>query len=191
VGEGLDVREAGDTSRIPCDQLKLALDGVSAEQARTIALRTSRFGRSDRQGGDPGRRAGGLRRGCATRSPTLYSGDLADGVRILYGGSVKGRQCGRNSRADPISTGPSLVAPASTGSSSPAFRTRPPANLSAGFRRERNVGAARVPHAYGSAPESLCAVTLVRLGRSGLRGGKRFPSSILTLLLDKTDDDRR
>src|SRR5882757_1504352 len=25
--------------------------------------------------------------------------------------------------------------------------------LSAGFRRERNVGAARVPHAYGSAPE--------------------------------------
>jgi len=89
VGEGLDVREAGGHIAHSCDQLKLALDGVSAEQARTIvvayepiwAIGTGKVATP----ADAQEVCGGLRDALAD----LYSGDLADGVRILYGGSVK------------------------------------------------------------------------------------------------------
>jgi len=43
---------------------------------------------------------------------------------------------------------------------------------------------------YGLRSRVALRVTLVRLGRSGLRGVSAFLVD-LTLLLDKTDDDRR
>jgi triosephosphate isomerase len=89
VGEGLDVREAGGHVDHGCNQLKAALDGVSAEQARSIvvayepiwAIGTGKVATP----ADAQEVCGELRNTLAD----LYSGDLADGVRILYGGSAK------------------------------------------------------------------------------------------------------
>ncbi len=89
VGEGVDVREAGQHVEHSCSQLRAALDGITAEQARTIvvayepvwAIGTGKVATP----GDAQEVCSELRNTLAD----LYSGDLADGVRILYGGSVK------------------------------------------------------------------------------------------------------
>jgi triosephosphate isomerase len=89
VGEGLEVRQDG--SHVPhcVTQLDGALDGVPAEQARTLviayepvwAIGTGEVATPD----DAQEVCGEIR----SRLAENYSGDLADGVRILYGGSVK------------------------------------------------------------------------------------------------------
>jgi triosephosphate isomerase len=89
VGEPLDVRREGGQVAHATGQLRAALDGVTAEQARSIvvayepiwAIGTGEVATPD----DAQEVCGELR----TTLAELYSGDLADGVRVLYGGSVK------------------------------------------------------------------------------------------------------
>ena len=89
VGEPLQVRQEGGHVGHCVDQLARDLDGVPAEQARTIviayepvwAIGTGEVATPD----DAQEVCAAIR----TRLAELYSGDLADGVRILYGGSVK------------------------------------------------------------------------------------------------------
>ena len=89
VGEGLEVRQAADQVEHTLRQLDGALVGVTAQQARTIvvayepiwAIGTGKVATP----ADAQEVCGAIR----TRLAELYSGDLADGVRILYGGSVK------------------------------------------------------------------------------------------------------
>lgn len=89
VGEGLEVREAGNQVEHSVNQLVAALDGVPAEQAKTIvlayepiwAIGTGRVATP----ADAQEVCGALREALAR----LYSQDVADAVRVLYGGSVK------------------------------------------------------------------------------------------------------
>jgi triosephosphate isomerase (TIM) len=89
VGEQQDVRDAAGHVPHCLDQLDAALDGLPAEQARRLvvayepvwAIGTGRVAMPAH-----------AQEICAelrTRLAEHYSGDLADGVRILYGGSVK------------------------------------------------------------------------------------------------------
>jgi triosephosphate isomerase len=89
VGEGLDVRRAGGHVDHAVDQIGAALAGVAAEQARQLvvayepvwAIGTGEVATPE----DAQEVCAAIR----TRLAELYSGDLADGIRILYGGSVK------------------------------------------------------------------------------------------------------
>jgi triosephosphate isomerase len=89
VGEPLEVRQAGNQVLHTLDQLTADLAGVPADQAKTIvvayepvwAIGTGEVATPE----DAQEVCAAIR----TRLAELYSGDLADGVRILYGGSVK------------------------------------------------------------------------------------------------------
>jgi triosephosphate isomerase len=89
VGEGLDIRDNGRHVPHCCSQLDAALDGIRAEQARQIviayepvwAIGTGKVATPE----NAEEMCGEIR----TRLAERYSGDLADGVRVLYGGSVK------------------------------------------------------------------------------------------------------
>lgn len=89
VGEGLDIREAGTHREHATGQLRAALAGVTAEQAASIvlayepvwAIGTGRVATP----ADAQEVCFALR----TTLAELYDADLAAGVRILYGGSVK------------------------------------------------------------------------------------------------------
>ncbi len=89
VGEPLEVRQEGGHVPHCLDQLTADLEGVTADQARTLvvayepvwALATGEVATPE----DAQEVCAAVR----TRLAELYSGDLADGVRILYGGSVK------------------------------------------------------------------------------------------------------
>jgi triosephosphate isomerase len=94
VGEGLAVRKAKEHVPTCMTQLGKALEGVTAEQARSLvvayepvwAIGTGEVATPE----DAQEVCGAIR----TRLAELYSGGLADGVRILYGGSVKGSNVG-------------------------------------------------------------------------------------------------
>jgi triosephosphate isomerase len=89
VGEGLEIREAGQHLTHTTGQVRAALAGVTAEQAASIvlayepiwAIGTGRVALpTDAQ------------EACAAIRETLgelYGREIADGIRILYGGSVK------------------------------------------------------------------------------------------------------
>ncbi len=89
VGETLEVRQAGEQIAHTTAQLTAALEGVSAEQARTLvvayepvwAIGTGEVATPD----DAQEVCAALREQLATR----YDADVAAAVRILYGGSVK------------------------------------------------------------------------------------------------------
>jgi len=89
VGEGLEVRQAGTHVAHTLAQLDGALAGLPAEKARTLvvayepvwAIGTGEVATPE----DAQEVCAAIR----TRLAELYSGDLADGVRVLYGGSVK------------------------------------------------------------------------------------------------------
>jgi triosephosphate isomerase len=89
VGEPLEVRREGGQVAHATGQLRAALEGVTAEQARSIvvayepiwAIGTGEVATPD----DAQEVCAELR----TTLAELYTGDLADGVRVLYGGSVK------------------------------------------------------------------------------------------------------
>jgi triosephosphate isomerase (TIM) len=89
VGEGLDVREAGGHVAHCVGQLTRALEGVPADSARGIvvayepvwAIGTGKVATPE----DAQEVCGALRAALAAH----YPGELADGVRVLYGGSVK------------------------------------------------------------------------------------------------------
>ncbi len=89
VGEGLDVRELNGQVDHCVEQVSAALSGVPAEQARSVviayepvwAIGTGRVATPE-----------DAQEVCAEVRLTLsrlYPGELADGVRVLYGGSVK------------------------------------------------------------------------------------------------------
>ena len=88
VGEGLEVRREGAAVEHTLGQLTAALDGLAAEKARTLvvayepvwAIGTGEVATPD----DAQEVCGAIR----NRLFELY-GDLADGIRVLYGGSVK------------------------------------------------------------------------------------------------------
>ncbi len=90
VGEPLEVREAGGQLEHVLAQLTAALDGVPTDKAREIvvayepvwAIGTGLVASPE----DAQEVCAALR----NRLAELYSGPVADGVRILYGGSVKG-----------------------------------------------------------------------------------------------------
>jgi triosephosphate isomerase (TIM) len=89
VGEGLEIRKAGTHVEHTLAQLDGALAGLPADKARTLvvayepvwAIGTGEVATPD----DAQEVCAAIR----TRLAELYSGDLADGVRVLYGGSVK------------------------------------------------------------------------------------------------------
>ncbi|QMU78609.1 triose-phosphate isomerase [Streptacidiphilus sp. PB12-B1b] len=89
VGEGLDVRKAGNQVAYTLAQLDGALEGVEAEDAETIvvayepvwAIGTGEVATPE----DAQEVCGAIR----VRLAELYSQELADKVRVLYGGSVK------------------------------------------------------------------------------------------------------
>jgi triosephosphate isomerase len=88
-GEGLDVRKQGGQVEHVVTQLRAALNGVTKEQAASIviayepiwAIGTGEVATPD----DAQEVCSAIR----TLLAELYSGDIADGVRVLYGGSVK------------------------------------------------------------------------------------------------------
>jgi triosephosphate isomerase len=89
VGETLEERDAGGTESRVAEQIRRAFDGVDQQLARTVviayepiwAIGTGR----NAEPGDAGRVVELIRETLATR----YDRDLATGVRIQYGGSVK------------------------------------------------------------------------------------------------------
>jgi triosephosphate isomerase len=89
VGEPLEVRREGGQVAHATGQLRAALAGIKADSARTLvvayepvwAIGTGEVATPE----DAQEVCAELR----TTLADLYSGDLADGVRILYGGSVK------------------------------------------------------------------------------------------------------
>jgi triosephosphate isomerase len=89
VGEGLEIRKAGTHVEHTLAQLEGSLAGLPADKARTVviayepvwAIGTGEVATPE----DAQEVCGAIR----TRLAELYSGDLADGVRVLYGGSVK------------------------------------------------------------------------------------------------------
>ncbi|GAA0345085.1 triose-phosphate isomerase [Actinoallomurus spadix] len=90
VGEGLEVRKAGEHLSHTLAQVEGGLQKVPADQAQRVviayepvwAIGTGEVATPE----DAQEVCGAIR----TRLAELYSGDLADQVRVLYGGSVKG-----------------------------------------------------------------------------------------------------
>ncbi|NHA69701.1 triose-phosphate isomerase [Phycicoccus flavus] len=89
VGEPLEVRQAGTHVEHVLAQVEAGLAGVPAEQARSIvvayepvwAIGTGEVATPE----DAQEVCAAVR----TKFAELYSGDVADGIRVLYGGSVK------------------------------------------------------------------------------------------------------
>jgi triosephosphate isomerase len=89
LGENLPIRQEGGHVVHCTSQLRAALDGVTAEQARPLVIAYEpvwAIGTGEVATPEDAQEV------CAELRTTLaevYSGDLADGVRIIYGGSVK------------------------------------------------------------------------------------------------------
>ena len=89
VGEGLEVRRAAGQVAHATGQLRAALQGLPAEAARTLVVAYEpvwAIGTGEVATPDDAQEV------CAALRATLaelYPGELADGVRLLYGGSVK------------------------------------------------------------------------------------------------------
>jgi triosephosphate isomerase len=89
VGEGLDIREAGGQLAHSTNQLRAALKGLPADQVRNVviayepiwAIGTGRVATP----ADAQEVCGALREALADK----YGTEVADEVRVLYGGSVK------------------------------------------------------------------------------------------------------
>ncbi|MEV0599146.1 triose-phosphate isomerase [Streptomyces sp. NPDC050315] len=94
VGEGLDVRKAGNQVQHTLAQVDGALEGVPAEQAETIVIAYEpvwAIGTGEVATPEDAQEVCGAIRG---RLAELYSQELADKVRIQYGGSVKSGNVG-------------------------------------------------------------------------------------------------
>ncbi|YAL81910.1 triose-phosphate isomerase [Dermacoccaceae bacterium W4C1] len=89
VGEALEVRQAGEQVPFVLAQVDAALRGLPAEQARSIVIAYEpvwAIGTGEVATGDDAQEVCSAIR---QRLAELYDAELADGVRILYGGSVK------------------------------------------------------------------------------------------------------
>ena len=89
VGEGLDVRKAGEHVSHTLAQLDGALEKIPAEQARTIVIAYEPVWAIGTGEVATPQDAQEVCAAIRTRLAELYAGELADRVRILYGGSVK------------------------------------------------------------------------------------------------------
>ena len=89
VGEGLEVRKAGEHVSHTLAQLDGALEKILAEQARTIVIAYEPVWAIGTGEVCPPEDAQEVCAAIRTRLAELYTGELADRVRILYGGSVK------------------------------------------------------------------------------------------------------
>ena len=90
VGEGLEVRQAGEHVAYTLAQVDGSLAGFTAEQVGRAGRRLrAGVGDRHRRGRHPRRRAGGLRARSGRGSREVHGDAAADGVRVLYGGSVK------------------------------------------------------------------------------------------------------
>lgn len=90
VGEELDVREAGNAVAHTLAQVEGGLKGLPAEQAETIVIAYEpvwAIGTGKVCGADDAQEVCAAIRG---KLAELYSQDVADKIRIQYGGSVKG-----------------------------------------------------------------------------------------------------
>ncbi|KGN38776.1 triose-phosphate isomerase [Knoellia subterranea] len=89
VGEGLEIRQAGTHVEHVLDQVRAGLEGLPADKAASIVIAYEpvwAIGTGEvATPADAQEVCGAIR----TLLAELYSGDLADRVRILYGGSVK------------------------------------------------------------------------------------------------------
>ena len=89
IGEGLDIRKAGDQVSHTLAQLDGALDGLPAEHAARVVIAYEpvwAIGTGEvATPADAQEVCGAIR----ARLGDLYTPELADGVRVLYGGSVK------------------------------------------------------------------------------------------------------
>ncbi len=89
VGEGLDVRKSGEQVPYTLAQVDGALEGLSAEEAAKVVIAYEpvwAIGTGEvATPADAQEVAGAIR----ARLAELYSAELAAGVRVLYGGSVK------------------------------------------------------------------------------------------------------
>ena len=89
IGEGLDVRQEGDHVPYTLAQLEAALADVPAEQAKDVVIAYEpvwAIGTGEVATPEDAQEVCSAIRG---RLAELYSPELADGVRVLYGGSVK------------------------------------------------------------------------------------------------------
>jgi len=88
-GEGLEVRKASQQVEHVLAQLDAALDGVTPEQVRSIVIAYEPIWAIGTGEVATPADAQEVCSAIRTRLAELYSGDIADGIRVLYGGSVK------------------------------------------------------------------------------------------------------
>jgi triosephosphate isomerase len=88
-GEGLEVRKQGQQVEHVLRQIDAALDGVSTELVRSIVIAYEPIWAIGTCEVATPADAQEVCSAIRTRLAELYSGDIADGIRILYGGSVK------------------------------------------------------------------------------------------------------
>lgn len=89
VGEGLDVREAGEHVAYVVSQLEGSLAGISGDSAKDVVIAYEPVWAIGTGKTATGEDAQEVCSAIRDKLADLYSGDLADRVRILYGGSVK------------------------------------------------------------------------------------------------------
>ena len=88
-GEGLEVRKEGKQVEHVLAQIDAALEGVTPEQVRSIVVAYEPIWAIGTGEVATPADAQEVCSAIRTRLAELYSGDIADGIRILYGGSVK------------------------------------------------------------------------------------------------------
>jgi triosephosphate isomerase len=88
-GEGLEVRQAGGQVEHVLSQVEAALEGVTPEQVRSIVIAYEPIWAIGTGEVATPADAQEVCSAIRTKLAELYSGDTADGIRILYGGSVK------------------------------------------------------------------------------------------------------
>ena len=88
-GEGLEVRQAGGHVEHVLAQVEAGLDGLSQDEATTIVIAYEPIWAIGTGEVATPADAQEVCSAIRTKLADLYSGDTADGIRILYGGSVK------------------------------------------------------------------------------------------------------
>ncbi len=89
VGEGLEIRQAGGQVEYVLAQVEAGLADVTAEQAKTVVVAYEPIWAIGTGEVATPQDAQEVCAAIRTKLAELYSGDLADAVRVLYGGSVK------------------------------------------------------------------------------------------------------
>ena len=90
VGENLQQNQAGETTAYVSGQVRAAFSGVTAEQARTVTIAYEPIWAIGTGLPATGEGANAIIGGTVRATvAALYGDDVADGIRIQYGGSVK------------------------------------------------------------------------------------------------------